>query len=265
MKWRMFICAICFLIGGCSLNIPLEDQFSDPDAITDVLSARSLLASAYKAMPQQIFQLSVLSDDFCPSQHLNKDMSLQGLYNWREVEMTELAGTLWAGYYAVIAEVNALLARIDAVVTLDETEKLEKMRIVCEAKALKSWCYFDLLRLFAPHVGSKPNAQGIPYVTIYEVAVSPFKTVSEVYDLVIKDLKEAELLLQEDETLLVYPRKFVLNDGFATCREIHFNLYAAQALLARVYWMKGDLENALIYAKKVIDSGKFPLDRKSVV
>ena len=112
MKWRMFICAICFLIGGCSLNIPLEDQFSDPDAITDVLSARSLLASAYKAMPQQIFQLSVLSDDFCPSQHLNKDMSLQGLYNWREVEMTELAGTLWAGYYAVIAEVNALLARI---------------------------------------------------------------------------------------------------------------------------------------------------------
>ena len=83
MKWRMFICAICFLIGGCSLNIPLEDQFSDPDAITDVLSARSLLASAYKAMPQQIFQLSVLSDDFCPSQHLNKDMSLQGLYNWR--------------------------------------------------------------------------------------------------------------------------------------------------------------------------------------
>ena len=34
-----------FLMGGCSLNIPLEDQFSDPDAITDVLSARSLLAS----------------------------------------------------------------------------------------------------------------------------------------------------------------------------------------------------------------------------
>ena len=46
------------------------------------------------------------------------------------------------------------------------------------------------------------------------------------------------------------------------CREIHFNLYAAQALLARVYWMKGDLENALTYARKVIDSGKFPLEDK---
>ena len=84
-----------------------------------------------------------------------------------------------------------------------------------EALGLRANLHFDLLRLFAPHVGSKPNAQGIPYVTIYEVAVSPFRTVSEVYDLVIKDLKEAELLLQEDETLLVYPRKFVLNDGFA--------------------------------------------------
>ena len=120
-------------------------------------------------MPQQIFQLSVLSDDFCPSQHLNKDMSLQGLYNWRELEMTELAGTLWAGYYAVIAEVNALLARIDAVVTLDETEKLEKMRIVCEAKALKSWCYFDLLRLFAPRY--EGNENNIYRVTLYIPAI----------------------------------------------------------------------------------------------
>ena len=179
MKWRMFICAICFLIGGCSLNIPLEDQFSDPDAITDVLSARSLLASAYKAMPQQIFQLSVLSDDFCPSQHLNKDMSLQGLYNWREVEMTELAGTLWAGYYAVIAEVNALLARIDAVVTLDETEKLEKMRIVCEAKALKSWCYFDLLRLFAPRYEGNENKDGIILKKRVELDFLPRSSVKE--------------------------------------------------------------------------------------
>ena len=48
MNLRIIICVVGFLMGGCSLNIPLEDQFSDPDAITDVLSARSLLASAYE-------------------------------------------------------------------------------------------------------------------------------------------------------------------------------------------------------------------------
>ena len=166
---------------------------------------------------------------------------------------------IWNKGYETIGYVNNVLRNLER---KSENSMHYYKLYKGEALGLRAYLHFDLLRLFAPHVGSKPNAQGIPYVTIYEVAVSPFKTVSEVYDLVIKDLKEAELLLQEDETLLVYPRKFVLNDGFATCREIHFNLYAAQALLARVYWMKGDLENALIYAKKVIDSGKFPLEDK---
>ena len=35
------------------------------------------------------------------------------------------------------------------------------------------------------------------------------------------------------------------------------NLYAVQALLARVYWYKGDLAKAATYAAKVIESGKF--------
>lgn len=220
MKWRMFICAICFLIGGCSLNIPLEDQFSDPDAITDVLSARSLLASAYKAMPQQIFQLSVLSDDFCPSQHLNKDMSLQGLYNWREVEMTELAGTLWAGYYAVIAEVNALLARIDAVVTLDETEKLEKMRIVCEAKALKSWCYFDLLRLFAPRYEGNENKDGIILKKRVELDFLPRSSVKECVTEIRTLLNEARNVDNTQKNV------YWLSDKAVAYLQVELELYA---------------------------------------
>ncbi|MFR5658701.1 MAG: RagB/SusD family nutrient uptake outer membrane protein, partial [Butyricimonas faecihominis] len=146
MNWRIIICVVGFLMGGCSLNIPLEDQFSDPDAITDVLSARSLLASAYEGLPQHLFEYSVLSDDFCPTQHLDRDATLKNLYDWREVEMTDLAGTLWTEYYMVVAEVNALLARMDGVITLNDTEVEEKERIICEAKGLKAWCYFDLLR-----------------------------------------------------------------------------------------------------------------------
>ena len=124
---------------------------------------------------------------------------------------------IWNKGYETIGYVNNVLRNLER---KSENSMHYYKLYKGEALGLRAYLHFDLLRLFAPHVGSKPNAQGIPYVTIYEVAVSPFKTVSEVYDLVIKDLKEAELLLQEDETLLVYPRKFVLNDGFATCREI---------------------------------------------
>ena len=45
---------------GCSLNIPPPDQISDPDAITNVSTARSLLTSAYISYPHYEYQLSIL-------------------------------------------------------------------------------------------------------------------------------------------------------------------------------------------------------------
>lgn len=51
--------------------------------------------------------------------------------------------------------------------------------------------------------------------------------------------------------------------GFTGARVLHFNLYGAQATLARVYWMKGDLDSARIYADKVIRSNKFRFASKT--
>ncbi len=134
-----------------------------------------------------------------------------------------------------------------------------------EALGLRAFMHFDLLRMFAPHIGSQPRGRGIPYVKIYEGLVTPFENVTEVYTDIIRDLKEAESLLGADEELMVYPRQRDMNAKFESYRELHFNLYAAQAALARVYWMKGDLDSAYIYAKKVIDSKKFPLAAKTEV
>ncbi|MDE5611523.1 MAG: RagB/SusD family nutrient uptake outer membrane protein, partial [Odoribacter sp.] len=131
-----------------------------------------------------------------------------------------------------------------------------------EALALRAYLHFDLLRLFAPHIASKPKEEAIPYVKIYDALVTPFSTVEEAYGLVVRDLVEAESLMSADEDLFMYPRGYRVDRGFATCREIHLNLYAVQALLARVFWMKGDMDHALYYAKKVIDSEKFPLEDK---
>ena len=53
-------CILIFSCAACSLNIPYENQYSDPDAITTVTAARELLASAYDAIPKPEFSLSVL-------------------------------------------------------------------------------------------------------------------------------------------------------------------------------------------------------------
>jgi tetratricopeptide (TPR) repeat protein len=66
-------------------------------------------------------------------------------------------------------------------------------------------------------------------------------TVKEVYDQVISDLKAADSLLPETNTML--PTK-----------------YAAEAALARVYFQMNDFANAFAYSDAVIKSNRFAFD-----
>lgn len=125
-----------------------------------------------------------------------------------------------------------------------------------EMLAVRALLHFDLLRLFAP---TDETATGIPYVTTYSKDISPFLTVADDYQHILADLTEAEKLLADDATTVTYPRNDDHSTAFLNYRQTHFNLYAVQALLARVYWYRGDMANAAAYAEKVIQSGKFPL------
>ncbi len=128
-----------------------------------------------------------------------------------------------------------------------------------EALALRAAMHFDLLKLYAVNINSadaESLRRAIPYVKEYGYKITKFVSVEEVYNEIIADLKEAEKFLEEDKKNISYPR----NPGglyFADSRITHLNIYAVQALLARVYWQKYDMENAALYAKKVIDSDKF--------
>jgi hypothetical protein len=118
--------------------------------------------------------------------------------------------------------------------------------------------HFDMLRLFGPPAWADAQAKAkvIPYVTKYAFDITPFSSYDQVYKFIIADLEEAEKCLAADETLLPEVRNNSAA-GFTSCRIIHMNLYAVQALLARIYWYKGDLDKAADYASKVIESGKF--------
>lgn len=125
-----------------------------------------------------------------------------------------------------------------------------------EMLGVRAFMHFDLLRLFAP---MDMQAEGIPYVKSYSYGVKPFYKVNEVYSMIIEDLKEAEELLLNDENIIIYPHNNSNYNKFENFRETHFNLYAVRALLARVYWMKGDMKEAASYAENVIASQSFPL------
>lgn len=171
---------------------------------------------------------------------------------------------IWTNMYEIIGHTNNFITNLEA----KESNSLDLYNLYLgEAYGLRAFLHFELLRLFAPHVENKPNAAGIPYVTEYSFEHTPFSSVSEVYGKIIADLKKAQELLQADADNLVYPRVDAteLEEDFLKGREIHFNLYAATATLARVYWMKGELDNAKEEALKVINSNKFPLAEKDEI
>lgn len=153
---------LCLIsLCACSLNIPPQDQFSDPDAITNVSNARSLLASAYSSFPHQEYEFSLLGNDFVPTSLSIKDVDALNLYNWNDKEIRKLAPSLWQNYYNVIAQCDGLLERMNDVKTETANEENEKLAIASEAKTLKALCYLLLLRLFAPAYDVNPDAPGI--------------------------------------------------------------------------------------------------------
>ena len=126
-KYISYILSL-LLMSGC-LDIKLEDQYSDPDAITTTAAARELLSSAYNSLPRYQMELSILADDFVPSDFTGKYVELQNLYNWESKAIEELSDNIWGEYYMTIAIVNALLPRMETIQPKDEADRLEKDRI----------------------------------------------------------------------------------------------------------------------------------------
>lgn len=161
--------------------------------------------------------------------------------------------SLWTDAYKSIGYANNVLQNLDKR-TSAELPLYNLYR--GEMLGVRALVHFDLLRMFAP---TDPAQRGIPYVETFNFSVKPFLTVGETRDKIIADLLEAERLLADDEKLITYPHNDTQYLKFNNWRETHMNIYAVRGLLARVYWYFGDMTNAGIYARKVIDSGCFPL------
>lgn len=246
-KYILYMMSV-LLLSGC-LDIKLEDQYSDPDAISTTSSARELLASAYNSLPRYQMEFSILSDDFVPTNLTGKYAELQNLYTWKEKDMEDLSDNVWSGYYMTVAVVNTLLPRLENVKPKDDEDKLEKDRIRSEALALKAMCYFDLLRLYGP-VYSEENAakEGIILHHRLELDFLPRSSVADCVTEIERLLTEA-LKVENDAAEVFY-----LSTSAVKALQAEFELYrgnygaavsAGLPLLADAEsrWTKADYEN----------------------
>jgi hypothetical protein len=140
-------------------------------------------------------------------------------------------GGVWTALYLSIRNANIVIQKIPAASRVSEEEKA---KFLAEAKFLRAFDYFALVRLWA----------GVPIrteETMDEINL-PRSTVQEVYDLILSDLKYAEEYLPDSPRLLGTPSK-----------------WAAKTLLADVYLNLKDWGNARDKAKEVIGSKKYSL------
>ena len=238
MKKIITYISALFLFAGCSLDIRLEDQFSDPYAITDSETARELLASAYNSLPRFQMEFSILADDFYPTSLSQKYAELLNLYNWQEKAIADFSSNVWNEYYMTVAIVNALLPRLEKLTPKTDQDAVEMARIRSEAYALKAMCYFDLVRLYGP----------IVIKNRLEFETLPRSSVDACLEEIDRLLDEAEKVT-DNETEVFYMSTTAVK-ALRVEFELHRGDYGAAAALAEDMlegaenrWTKASFEN----------------------
>lgn len=141
----------------------------------------------------------------------------------------------WSPAYKYIYTANACIEGLVASTTLTPSVK---SRLTGEAKFIRAYCYFYLVNLFGD----------VPLITTtnYELnATMPRTSKAIVYDQIVKDLTDAQNLLEV---------------SYVSKERVRPNKWAATALLARTYLYKQDWANAIAQSSMIISSGMYALE-----
>lgn len=173
-------------------------------------------------------------------------------YDYKYSTVEYMFEAVWTEMYKNISNVNSVLNSS----LIEGADKYPYTIYRGEALALRAFMHFDLMRIYCEQITNNPEAEGVPYATEFSLNTPDFESLAKNYEHVIKDLKEAETLMADEE-------EYKNTSLFMTDRQIHLNLHAVRALLARVYLTMGDKENAAFYAQKVIEESGYRLNDKT--
>jgi starch-binding outer membrane protein, SusD/RagB family len=252
-KYWLFFCIALITGTGCSKfldeqdpsNLTPDGYYTIPEhaeaAIAAAFSNTRFIGGGAGIFAQNFSMLEAVTGTSKTETGQNTDLNnLLGLaYNGDNV----FVRNWWNGLYGVIAQTNLVLQKVPGINPMNEAQK---QKILGEARFLRAWSYFYLVRLFGD----------VPLITTPVDAASPDFLPSrassqKVYDQIIEDLTAAEGAgLPNPET---------------TGR---ISLGAVKSLLAEVYLtMAGFPMNkgashytlAATKANEVITSGKYSL------
>lgn len=170
----------------------------------------------------------------------------------------EIFETIYAEMYNVIVHANDVLRHLEkdgAVIESGQTRDV----IEGEARAIRAFVHFDVLRLFGQMPFEPKRTVRLAYAETVGKQEIPFLDFNSYVEKLLRDLDRAEALLAGNDPLLVKSltasdEPGESEDVFLDYRRFRFNLYAVKALKARVNLYLGRTEEAYRNALSVIQA-----------
>lgn len=157
---------------------------------------------------------------------------------------TSKSTAVWQSPFIVIGRANRIIEADN--LSDQSTEANTIAQYKAEAKVMRSFALFDLTRIYGkPFTQDDGASLGAPIVetSLSSTALPARSTVAECYKKVIDDLTEV-----------------ISSGALSTDSSPYFiNVWAAKALLLRVYLTKADWQNALSTAEDIIENSPYKL------
>ncbi|PRD56384.1 RagB/SusD family nutrient uptake outer membrane protein [Sphingobacterium gobiense] len=233
---------LLLLTGSCSrdwLDIKPKGRFTEDDLPTgsleeQVFAAYSGLRSEGTSGLQYVALHNIRSDDADLGSNTGDEAAAGPIYDNFSYSLSHwLAEGYWSGHFGVINLSNNVLAAADSIENLTEGT----LANIGEAKFLRAWAYFNLVRTFGevPIINFR--------ITDQASANRPKSTIPEIYELIDADLQDAVASL---------PNEW---NGFPG----RVTRGTALALQTKTFMARQRYQEALSSAQEVINSGIYDL------
>lgn len=239
---KKFVVLAGLLIGisSCEKNLQPYDSKSDETALNTLTDLQAATYGSYAGIKApdytlRLFWMSIYPADNVALSGATTD-PIYNDYTYTHFAAQADATVFWRLAYKAIYSANRVIEKIND----GESATLDQLK--GENLYLRALSHFFLVRFFGrPYSQGQGNNPGVPIKNNVENDLPARNTVKEVYDFIVADLLKASELMTMDK------------DSRFASKEV------AYALLSRVYLYMEDNENAILYANKVINSGRYSL------
>ena len=203
---------------------------------TDFETAIVGLYSGLQSYAQNLVWAQELGTDNATFQLSNAESHVTGFDYWNLAPTNSYVNSYWTNSYSMISRANTILSR------LPRMDFTSKPRMEAECKFIRALSYFQLVQLFGDVSISEIEFSSPNQIADYDFSRKP---VEEVYQLILRDLTEAESLLANEE--------IPSNKG-------KISIGAVKTLLGKVYLTRHEYDQAATKLKEVIDMNAYSLD-----